>query len=146
MSTKKLASLLGVLLVSGCAQTMPDTHYDTFAMQWTVLHKCFNNGSMTPQLFAQAKSAFSYALGTWSYDDARLSSAIDDKQYYEPTEQDCRIAEANAYQMINEAEQRKQEAAENAKAIDDAMQQLNQQLNANKPVYCNTIGYTTICN
>ncbi|EGQ9493636.1 hypothetical protein ACTSFT_003705 [Vibrio parahaemolyticus] len=142
MSTKKLASLLGVLLVSGCAQTMPDTHYDTFAMQWTVLHKCFNNGSMTPQLFAQAKSAFSYALGTWSYDDARLSSAIDDKQFYEPTEQDCRIAEANAYQMINEAEQRKQEAAENAKAINDAMQQLN----ANKPVYCNTIGYTTICN
>ncbi|EGR0376520.1 hypothetical protein ABXZ74_003953 [Vibrio parahaemolyticus] len=142
MSTKKLASLLGVLLVSGCAQTMPDTHYDTFAMQWTVLHKCFNNGSMTPQLFAQAKSAFSYALGTWSYDDARLSSAIDDKQYYEPTEQDCRIAEANAYQMINEAEQRKQEAAENAKAFNDAMQQLN----ANKPVYCNTIGYTTICN
>ncbi|ENH9212592.1 hypothetical protein ABWZ61_003129 [Vibrio parahaemolyticus] len=142
MSTKKLASLLGVLLVSGCAQTMPDTHYDTFAMQWTVLHKCFNNGSMTPQLFAQAKSALSYALGTWSYDDARLSSAIDDKQFYEPTEQDCRIAEANAYQMINEAEQRKQEAAENAKAINDAMQQLN----ANKPVYCNTIGYTTICN
>ncbi|WP_272165586.1 hypothetical protein [Vibrio diabolicus] len=145
MSIKKLASILGVLLVSGCAQTMPDNVYDQYAVQLVHLQKCFENGSMSPKLYAQSKGAYGYALSTWSYDRERLIRAMNNYQYAEVTEQDCRMAEANAYATINNTQQRKYEEAANAKALSDSIQRANDQMNANKPVYCNTTGTSTVC-
>lgn len=142
MSIKKLASILGVLLVSGCAQTMPDNVYDQYAVQLVHLQKCFENGSMSPKLYVDSKGAYGYLLGTWSYDRDRLIRTMSNYQYAEVTEQDCRMAEANAYATMNTARQRKYEEAANAKALSDSIQRANDQM---RPVYCNTTGTSTVC-
>lgn len=132
-----------ILTLVGCASPMPDTHYQNFSGFVGHLQKCFENEHINPQMYAEAKNAFSYVLSTWNYDSTKLSSMINEsysRTYV--TQASCRQTQANAYQLIANAKQHRVNQKESQQAWDNAMKELNK----NKPVYCNTIGTMTICN
>lgn len=144
MKITKLPSVLALatLMLSGCASTMQETNYQSFSNFMGNLHRCFEGGYIGPQEYADAKTAFSYSLGTWKYDSAKLSDMIN--QSYSgayATESGCRNVQAYAYQMISSVNQFKAEQREGRQAFDNTMNSLKQ----NKPVFCNTVGTMTYC-
>lgn len=54
----------------------------------------------------------------------------------------CETAKALSYQLISNAGQHREQSRYNKEALNNTLNQINQ----NKPVYCNTIGTMTLCN
>lgn len=137
-------------LLAGCATSspqMPESNYQKFSGFIGFLQKCFEQEYIGPQMYADSKNALSYTLSTWSYDQFKLSNMIN--QAYSNTyanKQDCRQIEANAYQLIANANQHNANVKANQQSSQQAWDNALKELNKNKPVYCNTIGTMTICN
>lgn len=139
------SSILVIVMVSGCSTTkpLPEEQYGQAAAMIGGLELCFNAGKITPKMYAETKAAINYGLSTWTYDQSKLQSktiALTSKQKVTP--QLCRMVEANAHSAIANSHLHQQQRATNAANLSRSLEQLNR----NKPVYCNKIGNTTICN
>ncbi|BCK22593.1 hypothetical protein [Vibrio cholerae] len=139
----KLLSGFMILNLVGCSSPMPDTHYQNFSSFVGHIQKCFEAEYIDSQMYAEAKNAFSYVLSTWDYDSTKLSKMINESYSITyVTQASCRQTQADAYQLIANVKQHRVNQKESQQAWDNAMEELNK----NKPVYCNTIGTMTICN
>jgi len=143
MKTKLLSGVMILTLVGCASRPMPDTHYQMFSGFVGHVQKCFENEHINPQMYAEVQNSLSYVLSTWSYDSTKLFNMADEsysRTYV--TQTSCRQTQADAYQIIAEAKQHRVNKKESQQAWDNTMEKLNE----NKPVYCNTIGWTTVCN
>lgn len=139
------SSMLVIVMVSGCSTTkpLPEEQYAPTAAMIGGLDLCFNAGKITPKMYAETKAAINYQLSTWTYDQSKLqnkTTALTSKQKVTP--QLCRMVEANAHSAIANSNSHQQKRAADAANFSRSLEQLNR----NKPVYCNKIGNTTICN
>jgi uncharacterized protein YejL (UPF0352 family) len=139
------SSLLVIIMVAGCSTTkpLPEEQYGPTAAMIGGLDLCFNAGKITPKMYAETKAAISYRLSTWTYDQSKLrnkTAALTGKQ--KATPQLCRMVEATAHSAIANSNSHQQQRAASAAAFSRSLEQMNR----NKPVYCNKIGNTTICN
>ena len=126
---------------------MPEDKYQQFSsfIGWT--QKCFENNHMSPQTYADTKNAVGYLLGTWRYDTGKMGSMMRDAYArISPSKASCRQTEANAYQLIALANQHRGDEKESQRNWNEALQEFNRNMSANKPIYCNRIGTMTMCN
>lgn len=146
MNIKKpiiIALLIGIT-VTGCSTTSPlsEDGYDEFGLVIGGLDGCFNDGKITPKMYAETKAAISYRLSSRTYDQGKLQKKTDAVLgKMKPTPKLCRMVEAVAHRVTASASADKQQTKESAAAFSDSMKEMNR----NKPVYCNKIGNTTIC-
>jgi len=137
-----VATTLAVL--SGCVSTPPPASFYQSAGKFSALtQKCFDAEYISPLLYSQTKEAFGYMLGTQNYDQATLSTA--QNHYYaheEISSQVCRQVEAHAYKLLSDATNHREQKKSNSEAWQKAFDNMN----SARPVYCNTIGSTTVCN
>jgi hypothetical protein len=140
----KYSCIFYVVVIGGCASSpMPDTHYRKFTDFIGNVQKCFDDEYITPKLYADTRSAFSYLLSTWTYDSYKLSS-MTNRAYsnaYTNT-RNCRKYEAGAYELITSSGSHSTKAKENERSWNDAISEITR----NKPIYCYTTGTMTMCN
>lgn len=145
MKNKLLCALSGMALLGGCMTTspMPDSHYQWLSDFAGNMEKCFEGNYINPKHYADSKNASFYMASKWSVDVERLKQMT--RSAYSQasaTPQKCRQIEAASYQMIAQADQSQSNERANNQAINDTLREINR----NKPVYCNQIGTTTMCN
>ena len=126
----------------GCSQTMPEEYYPFIAENWYHTNKCYKEGKISPELFINYKMAYRYALSGWTYDPQKLNKYIFSLSNTKNTTYTCNDAILDAYDMISKAEKSKQEQAQTMQNWND----FNNQINANRTIYCHQIGTMTICN
>lgn len=141
--------MVATSLTAGCAtkSVMPEGKYQHFAEFVGYTQNCFERGHLSPQLYADAKNAVSHLLGTWDFDQAKMTFMM--KTAYmqgSPDASTCRQIEANAYQLISVANQHKSDVKESQQQLSSAIQDFNKSMSTNKPIFCNRIGTTTMCN
>lgn len=132
-----------MMILSGCASRMEPYQYESFSSTAGQIEKCFQAGYMEPKLYAQALESFSYLVNTWAYDRKKMESSM--MQGYAKayaSHQNCQNAKALAYNLISNAGSHREQKRYNQEAINNTLNQINQ----NKPIYCNTIGTMTLCN
>lgn len=148
MTTKFYAAVVA-LSIAGCAttSTMPEDKYQQFSSFIGWAQKCFENNHMSTQTYVDSKNAMGYLLGTWRYDTGKMESMMRDAYARtSPSEASCRQAEADAYQLIALANQHRADEEESQRDWNEALQEFNRNMSANKPIYCNRIGTMTMCN
>jgi uncharacterized protein YutD len=145
----KLFIAITMSLMTGCASMissrsqMPETHYEGFSLFAANLQECFEKEYISPQLYADAKNAFSNTLNTWSYDRNKLMSMYDaEYKSANAYPEICRQAEADAYQLISQNSQNRANQRQNQTDVNNALKEFK----VNKPIFCNTIGTITTCN
>lgn len=139
-----LTAIISVAVLSGCATTSPMTDEVYYGLGYFMgkATKCFEAGHISPQLFADSKGAIRYTLTTWDYDSVKLNGLAEDSyRQAESTPQYCRKVESQSYELIGAVSQRQANSRANQAASSNAAQQVN----VNKPIYCNRIGTTTTC-
>lgn len=142
---KKVIYGLIVIGLVGCAgkKPMPEGHYQYLSSFAGDLQRCFEKEYISPQTYAQIKGSFSYLVNTWEVDTAKFSRAIDlSYQYSIPTHGDCRAVLARGYELVEEAKGYQTAGQANQEAWNKAIQDMN----SNKPIFCNTVGTMTMCN
>lgn len=126
-------------IVTGCAATpLPEANYKTVALHTLFLQKCFDQGFISPQMYADGLSAASYSLNTWSYDSAKLSNTLAEvNSSVIANAATCRQTEANALLQIASVDRHIDQAAVDQNSGDQS---------GDPSVICHTFGNTTICN
>ena len=134
---RKIYISLLVLVLVGC-QSMPEGLYQKAGKMEVGIQRCFQAGHVDPQLFADTRSAVSYALnGWWDYDANKLGEYMNRiDSYFTPTVANCRNIAAEAYSLVSQA---------NIKRANRPDYSAPSAFDIPMPVYCNTVGFSTVC-
>ena len=134
----------------GCVNTnntMPKSQYVLLSDFSGMLQRCFNDGMISTRTYADAKNAFSYTLNTWDYDQKILNTMMSNAySNATPTASSCRRSEADTFQFISLVDKRDSNNQRIQKQNFESWENTLDRMNKNKPIYCNTIGSTTMCN
>lgn len=148
----KIFLLAGLVVFSttGCSvnKALPDNKYYEYATFKAELQKCFEGGLVSPKLYADSSSAFSYMLTDQRYDKNRISSEA--KPIYQrviSNPQTCRNVEAFSYQLISAVTESKAARKGNLAAMNRSSSALLNNTIMRQPMICTQIGGgTTVCN
>ncbi|MFZ3462586.1 hypothetical protein [Vibrio harveyi] len=157
---KLIALIIAVasLQLTGCATTpynndMPDQVYRANIMLTEGSKICMNAGYIEPKTVAEITGAVEYVKSTWTVDPFKWNHLANEFNNIEgiqsPSESDCNQIEMHGYELINNANNRKQTIERNNQYNQN--QQLINSVNSinnsiKKPVFCNNIAGTVICN
>lgn len=130
--------LMALPFLAGCAATpMPESHYAGFGTHALYLQRCFEQGFITPQMYADSMYAVAYQLNTWSWEEEKLAKTMADiDPNIQANVDTCRQTEAVAYQRIASVERH----TDDAKA-----EQQSRESKQGDSVICSTFGTTTFC-
>lgn len=137
------------VLNMGCAtrSTMEYETYRKFSSLAAETQKCFEGQYISSQTYAEAKNALGYALDSWNYEPGKMNSMTQTAYYLASTSDVfCRQAEANARELTLASNQRRSDARENKKSLNDSIKEFNKGMQMNKPIFCERYGTSTICN
>ncbi len=138
--------VLAVITASGCAtnsSTMPESKYNSFSSFWASMQACFKNEYIDPQMYGEAKGAFLYVLEAWKFDQEKMTNMMNEAySNARPSSSMCRTTEGEAYHIISSVRERRA----SRKNTQITTSSTSSAPSNNWPVFCNTIGTTTMCN
>ncbi|YCO01432.1 hypothetical protein ACB087_00600 [Vibrio sp. VNB-15] len=158
---KLIALIIAVasLQLTGCAskpryEPMPNGHYSVFPQLEASMELCLAKGLIDPSLMADVRTSMTYMQNTftdmnwtrWNNANQAFKDASPDDSVNTAT---CNQAASYAHQFVNTVVERKQTIQRNNQYNQN--QQLINSVNSinnsiNKPVFCNNIAGTVICN
>lgn len=135
-----------VLVLAGCASApapvMTDANYQQTGRTYAALHRCNQDGHISPELAAQGIAHMNQQVSVTSYQPARIEQEIAKYRNAGPIPAEvCR-------DLAMTVEQWNQQKATNATNQAYWAQQNQQYINSTRSVntYCNRIGTQTLCN
>ena len=134
----KILILPIVAALVGCATMrppLPDAMYTPFARMWAGLATCQAQGMLSTQTAAAGQNLLIRHHGNYQIDDARMHSLVLQYSGVAQSTQDCNSAAL--------AIARNQQAST---AIQQPTVAPVPAITIPKPVWCNTVGTTTMCN
>lgn len=150
---------ISALILTGCAsapryEPMPNEHYSIYPQLEASMELCLAKNLITPSLMADIRTSMTYMQNTFTdMNWTRWNNANQAFKKNSPDESvnvtNCNQAASYAYQFINAVNDRKQTIQRNNQY--NQQQQLINSVNSinnsiNKPVFCNNIAGTVICN
>jgi choline dehydrogenase-like flavoprotein len=153
MNAKKILAVAGALVhgigLSGCSalmprviyQPMPDDLYEYFARLDAAVTLCMKQGDVSPELVGHTRASIQYSLNTWEVNYQKLQSTVERTNREAPksaTADQCKIIAAEAHEKIARSRIHAVKGSEPQPTITPIQIQ--------RPIFCNRIGTTTICN
>lgn len=139
---------LAALSLVGCAtrRQLPDEAYVDAGRMLGASKRCFEANLMSPQLYANTERAIEYRLASYEVDQATLiAQKMRAWSNTKASPELCRNAEAAAFKVIAVAGEIKSDRAAAAAADQQLLNTVIQNGAVQKPIYCNRIGNTTMC-
>ena len=120
MNFRNLIGIFVITSIGGCASTMSEKEYQSFSNFAAYSEKCFQAEYLSPQLYAEAKNAFTYLMSTWNYDQGKLSAMMGEAySNFSATAQSCRQVEASAYEITATSRQHRANEKQNQEAFNN---------------------------
>lgn len=123
MNLKKIGLIILVVVLAGCANPMPEENYVQKAGFVGMFERCHEANYIDSDLYSKTLPAFNLQLNTWSFDEQKLQSQIQ-QAYFNSTATplSCEEAEQEAMQYMAEAMQNRTSKHASLRAAEDSAQ------------------------
>ena len=133
------------ILIGGCASTpapLPEASYESLAKYWYGISKCGSLGYMPTSVAASGLNSVRHVLSRHSFDEQRFNANVTKWEGQAPTQEQCNGATI-------QIQQQQQQADATDRRLRSQQEESDRFIEATKiprPVYCNKIGTTVVCN
>ena len=143
MQIFRAALCAAIVLPAGCAapkQALPDSDYRSYASTWVIMSKCGATGQLDPETAFQGMDYLDSNLSQFTYDIARMQSAVATLSVHAPTKEQC-----NEAAMLVHTRKRQVAAHNAAVAADQKAREDIAKSNQTRQVDCHQVGTQTVC-